>query len=765
MSVDCCTSYSAPEIDSPCAVLSLDAAQAFDRIEWHYVWTVLERMGFGPLFIAMIKTLYESSHAMIMTGNVCSSPFALERSSRQGCVTSAQIFALAMEPLAQAIRQSRFPISILGTKHYISLYVDDILVYLQSAKQATPLILAIFEEFGRISGYKINWSKSALLPLNEPMRQATPPKTPTSETDGAQPTEPLTEPPEPADGADPKTPKTPISETDGVQSTEPLTESPEPADGADPLAEPPVQPSVSIPTVDHFIYLGISIFPSLNKIASVNYMSMFNRIKSDLSRWMPAPNSFQTRSAILKMNILPRINYISGMIPLPPPKVKPKPTPEKPDPKPRDFWKELESTISYYLHKGSKPLIAMETLQRAKTSGGQGFPNFKLYHIAMTVRPIHTWLNPEARVAWRPLEAKMVAPHRLQDVIYSNIPQNVYQNRFGPIISHLISMWNSLQSITNIELKFHAFLPLYNNYSLHQVVHRRIGLTLFSFPQWADKGIYTLADVIEGGTLRSFDDLCKTYDISRQSLYMYFQIRRALLAYGSGVEWGEWSRIHPLHNRLITKDTKGLVSAIYGFMIKAMEKPLSVVKRWSDDLSIPETTINWTTVWSKGLLASRNPNHQYIHYKFVHRAYYFPHKRFLMKVEASPDCQLCSLHVTGTFIHTMWECPPVKQFWYRIADTMSNVTGHNIPPSPTVMLLNDLTGLDLPIIYQRWLLLALTAAKRMLAQRWVPPHNISHDKWIKDTIDLANLEMSVARMHRAKPSNVNLWKLLIETLG
>ena len=148
--------HGAPEIKSPCAVLSLDAAQAFDRIEWHYVWTVLEKMGFGPLFIAMFKTLYESSHAQIMTGNVCSSPFALGRSSRQGCVTSALIFALAMEPLAQAIRQCRFPICILGTEHYISLYVDDILIYLQSANKATPMILDIFDEFGCISGYKIN---------------------------------------------------------------------------------------------------------------------------------------------------------------------------------------------------------------------------------------------------------------------------------------------------------------------------------------------------------------------------------------------------------------------------------------------------------------------------------------------------------------------------------------------------------------------------------------------------------------------------------
>ena len=159
------------------------------------MWTVLEKMGFGPLFINMIKTLYESSHAQIMTGNVCSSPFALGRSSRQGCVTSALIFALAMEPLAQAIRQSRFPICILGSEHYISLYVDDILIYLQSANKATPLILEIFEDFGCISGYKINWNKSVLLPLNELMRQ-TLPKPRVQEPEGTELTEPIVETPD-----------------------------------------------------------------------------------------------------------------------------------------------------------------------------------------------------------------------------------------------------------------------------------------------------------------------------------------------------------------------------------------------------------------------------------------------------------------------------------------------------------------------------------------------------------------------------------------
>ncbi len=42
---------------SPCAVFSLDAEKAFDRLEWNYMWAVLQCFGFGERFISMIKTL------------------------------------------------------------------------------------------------------------------------------------------------------------------------------------------------------------------------------------------------------------------------------------------------------------------------------------------------------------------------------------------------------------------------------------------------------------------------------------------------------------------------------------------------------------------------------------------------------------------------------------------------------------------------------------------------------------------------------------
>ncbi len=143
---------------------SLDAEKAFDRLEWNYIWGVLQCFGFGEHFISMIKTLYHSPAASVITGNIIS-PRSLW-GTRQGCPLSPLLFCLSLEPLAQAIRKSEVSIKIHDHNHSISLYADDIILYLDHFDVSVSSIIKEFDNFSSLSGYEINWSISALMPIN-----------------------------------------------------------------------------------------------------------------------------------------------------------------------------------------------------------------------------------------------------------------------------------------------------------------------------------------------------------------------------------------------------------------------------------------------------------------------------------------------------------------------------------------------------------------------------------------------------------------------
>ena len=225
-------------------IISINAEKAFDKIQHTFMIKTLQKVGIEGTYLNIMKAIYDKPTANNILNGEKLKAFPLRSGTRQGCPLSPLLFNIVLEVLPMAIREKKEIKGIQIGKEVLklSLFADDMIIYIGNPKDATRKLLELINEFGKIAGYKINAQKSvAFLYTNDEKPER------------------------------------------DIKETLPFT-----------IATKRIK------------YLGINLRRETKDLYAENYKILMKKIKDDTNRWRDIPCSWIGRINTVKMTILPK---------------------------------------------------------------------------------------------------------------------------------------------------------------------------------------------------------------------------------------------------------------------------------------------------------------------------------------------------------------------------------------------------------------------------------------------------------------------------
>uniref|UniRef100_A0A670ILN7 Reverse transcriptase domain-containing protein n=1 Tax=Podarcis muralis TaxID=64176 RepID=A0A670ILN7_PODMU len=152
----------------PAALIFIDAEKAFDNVSWAFLLNAIGKAGIEGEFLKGIQAIYSNQSAKLVINNNLTSTFKIEKGTRQGCPLSPLLFIMVLETLANKIRSKPEIQGIkTGSKEYkLKAYADDLILSLGEPQGSIAKALETLEEYGKLSGFKLNKSKTKMLTKN-----------------------------------------------------------------------------------------------------------------------------------------------------------------------------------------------------------------------------------------------------------------------------------------------------------------------------------------------------------------------------------------------------------------------------------------------------------------------------------------------------------------------------------------------------------------------------------------------------------------------
>ena len=152
-------------------ILSIDAEKASDKVQHPFLITTLQSVGIEGTYLNIIKTIYEKPTENIILSGGKLRAFPLRSGAQQGCPLSPFLFSILLEVLALAIRNNNNNKNkmLLNQQEEVklSLFADDMILYVENPKDSTPKLLELIQEFSKVLGYKVNTQEISCISIHQ----------------------------------------------------------------------------------------------------------------------------------------------------------------------------------------------------------------------------------------------------------------------------------------------------------------------------------------------------------------------------------------------------------------------------------------------------------------------------------------------------------------------------------------------------------------------------------------------------------------------
>lgn len=150
--------------------IKTDMSKAYDRVEWSFLETLMERMGFARQWVCWVMACVSTVSYTVLLNGRTHGFIKPERGIRQGDPMSPFLFIIVAEALVSILNQAEAKGRLQGIKldkqgpavHHL-LFADDSLLMCRADMMESLEVLRCLKLYGDASGQQINPSKSSII--------------------------------------------------------------------------------------------------------------------------------------------------------------------------------------------------------------------------------------------------------------------------------------------------------------------------------------------------------------------------------------------------------------------------------------------------------------------------------------------------------------------------------------------------------------------------------------------------------------------------